>query len=206
MDECWGQEEIYRWLARCISSTMISKVSDDNNPSWWMNKYSNDKETICRWLAPRTKTMKLIHNGGYTCLLQWDALMSCRMDFGALLHNWTFWALILLFLLFFWLYAWLLGLHKIPRDFSHMIVFELLNLVSSLVSSVHHPCEHTWHSPDFHWRERERIDLVCLWNLSHIDSSLVPWWCLHARSLFTLSLCSWRESVDGLYLWSTSTS
>jgi hypothetical protein len=66
------------------------------------------------------------------------------MDFGALLHNGTFWALILLLLLLlFRLYAWLPGLHKIPRDFSHMIVFELLNLVSSLVSYVHHPCEHT---------------------------------------------------------------
>jgi hypothetical protein len=68
------------------------------------------------------------------------------MDFGALLHNGTFWALNLLLLLFFFffrLYAWLPGLHKIPRDFSHMIVFELLNLVSSLVSYVHHPCAHT---------------------------------------------------------------
>jgi hypothetical protein len=69
------------------------------------------------------------------------------MDFGALLHNGTFWALILLLLLllfffFFRLYAWLPGLHKIPRDFYHMIVFELLNLDSS-VSYVHHPCEHT---------------------------------------------------------------
>ncbi len=164
-----------------------------------MNKYSNDEETICHWLAPRTKTMKLIHNGGYTCLLQWDALMSCRMDFGALLHNGTFWALNLLFFFFFFrLYAWLPGLHKIPRDFSHMIVFELLNLVSSLVSYVHHPCAHTWHSL-LTW-ERERIDLVCLWNLSYIDSPLVPWWCLHARSFFTISLflkreCGWTVSL-----------
>jgi hypothetical protein len=79
-----------------------------------------------------------------------------------------------------------------------MIVFELLNLVSSLVSYVHHPCAHTWHSL-LTW-ERERIDLVCLWNLSYIDSPLVPWWCLHARSFFTISLflkreCGWTVSL-----------
>jgi hypothetical protein len=37
-----------------------------------------------------------------------------------------------------------------------MIIFELLNLVSSLVSYVHHPCAHTWHSLLTWERERER--------------------------------------------------